>query len=96
MPVRHAVAITHCHRIPPIGIAALGVHTGAMLATIGLISITVYEWIGLALLRSHWINFDFVWIAALSLGGALLLLGKRGGAGPQFARKPAQRVSAVI
>jgi hypothetical protein len=34
-----------------------------------------YEWIGLALLRSHWINFDLVWIAALSLGGALLLLG---------------------
>jgi hypothetical protein len=59
----------------PIGIAALGVHTGAMLATIGLVSIAVYEWIGLALLRSHWINFDLVWIAALSLGGALLLLG---------------------
>jgi len=59
----------------PIGIAALGVHTGAMLATIGLVSIAVYEWIGLAFLRSHWINFDLVWIAALSLGGALLLLG---------------------
>jgi hypothetical protein len=58
-----------------IGIAALGVHTGAMLATIGLVSIAVYEWIGLAFLRSHWINFDLVWIAALSLGGALLLLG---------------------
>src|SRR5882762_1326588 len=59
----------------PVGIAALGVHTGAMLATIGLVSIAVYEWIGLAFLRSHWINFDLVWIAALSLGGALLLLG---------------------
>ena len=59
----------------PIGIAALGVHTGAMLATIGLVSIAVYEWIGLAFLRSHWINFDLVWIAALSFGGALLLLG---------------------
>jgi len=59
----------------PVGIAALGVHTGAMLATIGLVSIAVYEWIGLAFLRSHWINFDLVWIAALSLGGALLMLG---------------------
>jgi hypothetical protein len=37
----------------PVGIAALGVHTGAMLATIGLVSIAVYEWIGLAVLRSH-------------------------------------------
>ena len=59
----------------PVGIAALGVHTGVMLATIGLVSIAVYEWIGLAFLRSHWINFDLVWIAALSFGGALLLLG---------------------
>ena len=59
----------------PVGIAALGVHTGVMLATIGLVSIAVYEWVGLAFLRSHWINFDLVWIAALSFGGALLLLG---------------------
>jgi hypothetical protein len=58
----------------PIGIAALGVHTGVMLATIGLVSIAVYEWIGLAFLRSHWINFDLVWIAALSLSGVVLML----------------------
>ena len=59
----------------PVGISALGVHTGAMVATIGLVSIAVYQWIGLAFLRSHWINFDLVWITALSFGGALLLLG---------------------
>jgi hypothetical protein len=63
----------------PLGIAALGVRTGAMLATIGLVSTAVYEWIGLAFLRSHWINFDLVWIAALSLGGAVVGL-KRSGA----------------
>ena len=45
-----------------------------MLATIGLVSIAVYEWIGLAFLRSHWINLDLIWIAALGLSGALLIL----------------------
>ena len=58
----------------PIAIAALGVHTGVMLATIGLVSIAVYEWIGLAFLRSHWINLDLIWIAGLGLSGALLML----------------------
>jgi hypothetical protein len=58
----------------PIAIAALGVHTGVMLATIAVISIAVYEWIGLAFLRSHWINLDVIWIGALGLSGALLIL----------------------
>jgi hypothetical protein len=58
----------------PVGIVALGVHIGAMLTTIGLVSIAVYEWIGLAFLRSHWINFDLIWIAVLSFSGALLML----------------------
>ena len=58
-----------------IGLAAIGVHTGAMLATIAIISVTVYEWVGLAFLRSGWINLDLVWTAALGLSGALVLLG---------------------
>jgi hypothetical protein len=68
----HALTVTGSI---PVGISALGVHTGAMVATIGLVSIAVYQWIGLAFLRSHWINFDLVWVAALSLGAALLMLG---------------------
>ncbi len=32
------------------------------------------EWIGLAFLRSHWINLDLIWIAGLGLSGALLML----------------------
>ncbi|SEE77956.1 hypothetical protein SAMN05519104_7455 [Rhizobiales bacterium GAS188] len=58
----------------PNGIAALCVHSTAMLATIGLVSVVVYEWAGLAFLRSHWINLDLVWRAALGLSGAFLLL----------------------
>jgi hypothetical protein len=58
-----------------LGLAAIGVHTGAMLATIAVISVAVYDWIGVAFLRSGWINLDLVWTAALGLSGALILLG---------------------
>ena len=59
----------------PVAIAALAVHTAAMLATIAMVSVIVYEWVGLAFLRSGWINFDLIWITALGGCGALLMLG---------------------
>jgi hypothetical protein len=57
-----------------VAIAAVALHTGVMLATIALISFVVYEWVGLAFLRAAWINLDLVWILALGLCGALLLM----------------------
>jgi hypothetical protein len=58
----------------PVALAALGVHTAAMLATITAVSLIVYEWLGLAFLRSGWVNLDLIWLAALGLCGVLLLL----------------------
>ena len=58
----------------PIAIAALSVHTVAMLATITVVSLIVYEWVGLAFLRSGWVNLDLIWIAALTSCGVLLML----------------------
>jgi hypothetical protein len=58
----------------PIAAAAIGVHTAAMLATIAVVSVIVYDWVGLAFLRTGWINFDVIWIAALTACGALLML----------------------
>jgi hypothetical protein len=58
----------------PLAIAAVGVHTTAMLATIGAIALIVYNWVDLAFLRRGWINFDMVWIAALVLCGIVLLV----------------------
>jgi len=55
-------------------LAAVGVHTGAMLGTTGLIAVAVFEWVGLGILRSAWINIDLIWTVALVLTGALLLL----------------------
>jgi len=54
-------------------LAAVGVHTSAMLATTGLIAIVVYEWVGLAILRTAWLNVDLIWTAALATTGLLLL-----------------------
>jgi hypothetical protein len=58
----------------PVAFAALGVHTGAMLITIGIVSVAVYEWVGVDFLRRGWINLDLVWSIALGLSGVILLL----------------------
>ena len=55
-------------------LAAVGIHTAAMLAVTGAIAIVVREWLGLAHLRSAWINFDLIWTAGLVLAGIVLLL----------------------
>jgi hypothetical protein len=57
-----------------IGLAALGVHTATMLATIGAISLAVYNWVGVAFLRRGWVNLDLVWTAALLVCGVVLLI----------------------
>ena len=41
-----------------VSLAAVAVHTVAMLAVTGLIALVVHEWVGLAFLRRSWINFD--------------------------------------
>jgi hypothetical protein len=57
-----------------LSLAAVAVHTGAMLVVAGAIAIAVYRWIGLAILRTAWFNLDTVWTAALAITGALLLV----------------------
>jgi hypothetical protein len=56
------------------GLAVIGVHTGAMLLVIAAIAIVVYEWIGLAFLRRGWINLDYLWSIALAASGAYMLV----------------------
>jgi hypothetical protein len=58
----------------PVALAALGVHTAAMLATIAIIALVVYRVVGVAFLRRGWINLDFIWIAALVVSGVVLLV----------------------
>ena len=58
----------------PVAAAALGLHTGVMLATIGAISLAVYRWAGVEFLRRGWINLDRIWTAALVVCGIALLV----------------------
>jgi len=56
-------------------LAGVGVHTVAMLTVTGAIALAVYAWIGVEILRSAWLNLDFVWTLALIVAGVWLLLG---------------------
>ncbi len=49
------------------------VHTSAMLVVMGTIAIVIYEKVGLAILRSAWINLDAIWAGALIAAGLLSL-----------------------
>jgi len=57
-----------------IALAALAVHTATMLATIGVIALVVYRWVGVAFLRRGWINLDLVWVVSLIVCGVVLLV----------------------
>lgn len=56
-------------------LAVLAIHTSAMLAVVAVVALTVYDWIGLGILRRGWINFDVLWGAALAATGLILLHG---------------------
>jgi hypothetical protein len=77
MPPGHATA--HHHAMPPMaptlltGALVTIVHTSAMLLVMGTIAIVVYEKVGLAILRSAWINLDLIWAVALIAAGLLSL-----------------------
>jgi hypothetical protein len=53
----------------------LGIHTLMMLTVSTAVAVTVYEWIGLEILRHAWLNVDLIWTLALLLAGGLLLFG---------------------
>jgi hypothetical protein len=58
----------------PLALAAVGVHTLAMLAVTGAIAVIVYEWVGVAFLRRGWINLDLLWTGGLVVTGVILVI----------------------
>ena len=58
----------------PVALAAVAVHTAAMLSVTGAVALAVYRWVGVAFLRRGWINLDRLWVAALAAAGLILLL----------------------
>lgn len=55
------------------GLSAAGVHTLGMLTAMGIVAVSVYEWLGLGILRRSWVNLDRVWAVALIGAGAFTL-----------------------
>jgi hypothetical protein len=45
-----------------------------MLSVTAAIAATVYEWVGLEVLRRAWLNVDALWVTALVATGLLMLL----------------------
>ncbi len=54
--------------------AAVGLHTIGYLCVAALVALLVYEKLGLAFLRRAWLNLDLIWMIALMVSGALVLL----------------------
>jgi len=70
----HAMTMpAHAHLALAQAAAIVLLHTGAMLLVMGVMAFAVYEWIGLKILRSAWINLDMLWAGALVAAGALSL-----------------------
>ena len=59
---------------PLVGALALGIHTAAYLLVMGVVAWVVYRKVGLALLRTAWINMDWLWAGALVVTGVVVLL----------------------
>jgi len=54
-------------------LAAVGLHTLALFAVMGVVALVVYERLGVMILKSTWFNLDLLWAGAL-LGAGLITL----------------------
>jgi hypothetical protein len=54
-------------------LAAVGVHSAAMLAVAGVIALLVYQKLGVEVLRRAWVNLDLIWVGALAITGGIAL-----------------------
>jgi hypothetical protein len=53
---------------------AVGIHTAGYLAVTALVAAIIYEKVGLAVLRTAWVNMDLIWAGALVLTGLVTLV----------------------
>ena len=59
---------------PSVALLAVGAHTVAYLCVMALAAWIVYRRVGLAFLRTAWVNLDWVWAGALVVTGVAVLL----------------------
>ncbi|MGH7916735.1 MAG: hypothetical protein ACREQE_04645 [Candidatus Binataceae bacterium] len=54
--------------------AVVLLHTLTLFVVMGIVAMVVYEWVGLKILRSAWVNLDTLWAGALVGAGMLSLV----------------------
>ncbi len=54
-------------------LAAVGLHSVAMLAVAGVVAVVVYQKLGVDVLRRAWVNLDLIWVGALMVAGGIAL-----------------------
>jgi cation transporter-like permease len=76
----HAAHLGHVGHQGPSGsdsllpaLAAVGLHSAAMLTVAGVLAVVVYQKLGVEVLRRAWVNLDFIWVGALVVVGGLAL-----------------------
>lgn len=57
------------------GLLSVAVHTASYMGVMTLAALVVYRKMGLAFLRTAWLNLDWVWAGALVVTGVVVLLG---------------------
>ena len=55
-------------------LTAVGLHTLAMFAVMGVIAVVVYEKLGVMILKRTWFNVDLLWAGALVAAGVITLV----------------------
>jgi hypothetical protein len=73
----------HAHHMPTtagsggecfaVSLLAVGVHTAALFAVMGVIAMVVYKRVGVDVLRRAWVNIDLLWIGTLAIAGTVTL-----------------------
>ena len=54
-------------------LAAVGLHSAAMLAVAAGIAVVVYQKLGVEVLRRAWVNLDLIWVGALVVTGSIAI-----------------------
>ncbi len=78
MGMSMAAAGDHAHQVQSGGavaaFVATGLHAVGYLTVTALVSVLVFEWLGVGILRRAWINLDLIWSGALIATGLLTLM----------------------
>jgi hypothetical protein len=69
----HHIAAAQATAVGTTGVLAVAVHSVAYLAVMSLAAWVVYRRLGLNVLRTAWLNLDWVWAGALVVTGVIVL-----------------------